>query len=139
MDAAVAIVGAKFGTLQLLEDNSLRIVSHYGHHQPFLDFFASAENVASVCGEAMQRWERVIIQDVETSSLFVGTSSLDVMRKAGVRAVQSTPIVSRTGELLGILTTRWDVPYSPNEHDLWRIDLLARQAADMIEQTTVRR
>ena len=83
----------------------------------------------------MQRWERVIIEDVETSSLFVGTSSLDVMRKAGVRAVQSTPIVSRTGELLGILTTQWDVPYSPNEHDLWRIDLLARQAADMIEQT----
>ena len=133
MDAAVAIVGAKFGTLQLLKDDSLRIVSHYGHQQPFLDFFASAENVASVCGEAMQRWERVIIEDVETSSLFVGTPSLDMMHKAGVRAVQSTPIVSRTGELFGILTTQWDVPYSP-EHDLWRIDLLARQAADTIEQ-----
>jgi PAS domain S-box-containing protein len=131
--SAVVIVGAKFGTLQLLEDDSLRIVSHYGHLQPFLDFFASAENVASVCGEAMQRWERVIITDVETSPLFVGTSSLDVMRKAGVRAVQSTPMISRAGELFGILTTQWDVPYSPNEHDLWRIDLLARQAADMIE------
>ena len=135
MDAAVAIVGAKFGTLQLLEDDSLRIISYYGHKQPFLDFFASAEHVASACGEAMQRWERIIVEDVETSSLFVGTSSLDVMRKAGVRAVQSTPIVSLTGALLGILTTQWDVPYSPNEHDLWRIDLLARQAADMIEQT----
>ena len=134
MYSAVVIVGAQFGTLQLLEDDSLRIVSHYGHQQPFLDFFASAENVASVCGEAMQRWERVIVEDVETSSLFVGTPSLDVMRKAGVRAVQSTPMVSRTGELLGILTTQWDVPYSPDEHDLWRIDLLARQAADMIEQ-----
>ena len=135
MYAAVAIVDANFGTLQLLEDDSLRIVSHYGHKQPFLDFFASAENVASVCGAAMQRWERVIVEDVEISSLFVGTPSLDVMRKAGVRAVQSTPIVSRIGELLGILTTQWDVPYSPNEHDLWRIDLLVRQAADMIEQT----
>jgi PAS domain S-box-containing protein len=132
--SAVAIVGAKFGTLQLLEDDSLQIVSHYGHQQPFLDYFASAENVASVCGEAMQRWERVIIEDVETSSLFAGTPSLDVMRKAGVRSVQSTPMVSHTGELLGILTTQWDVPYSPDEHDLWRIDLLARQAADMIDQ-----
>ena len=135
MDAAVAIVDAKFGTLQLLEDDSLRIVSHYGHQQPFLDFFSSAEDVTSVCVEAMQRWKRVIIEDVETSSLFVGTPSLDVMRKAGVRAVQSTPMVSRAGELLGILTTQWDVPYFPNEHDLWRIGLLARQAADMIEQT----
>ena len=34
----------------------------------------------------MQRWERVIVEDVETSSLFVGTPSLDVMRKADVRA-----------------------------------------------------
>ena len=49
MYSAVAIVDAKFGTLQLLEDDSLRIVSHYGHKQPFLDFFTSAENVASVC------------------------------------------------------------------------------------------
>jgi PAS domain S-box-containing protein len=81
----------------------------------------------------MQRWERVVITDVETSPLFVGTPSLSVIRNAGVRAVQSTPIVSRTGELLGILTTQWDVPYSPDEHDLRRIDLLARQAADMIE------
>jgi hypothetical protein len=54
MYLAVVIVGAKFGTLQLLEDDSLQIVSHYGYQQPFLDFFASAENVASVCGEAMQ-------------------------------------------------------------------------------------
>jgi PAS domain S-box-containing protein len=49
MYSAVVIVGAQLGTLQLLEDDSLRIVSHYGHQQPFLDFFASAENVASVC------------------------------------------------------------------------------------------
>lgn len=44
------------------------------------------------------------------------------------------PMVSRPGELLGILTTQWNVPYSPDDHDLWRIDLLARQAADMLEQ-----
>ena len=134
MDAAVAIVDAKMGTLQLIEDDSLLIVAHYGHQQPFLEFFSSAESRASVCGEAMQRGGRVIIEDVETSSLFVGTPSLDVMCNAGVRAVHSTPIISRAGTLLGVLTTQWDVPYSLSEHDLWRIDLLARQAADMIEQ-----
>ena len=76
----------------------------------------------------------MIVEDIETSSLFAGTPSLDVMAKAGVLAVQSMPMVSRTGELLGILTTQWNVPYSPKEQDLWRIDLLARQAADMLEQ-----
>ena len=68
----------------------------------------------------------MIIEDVETSSLFVGTPSLDVIHEAGVRAGQSTPMLSHTGEMFGILTTQWDVPYSPNEQDLWRIDMLAR-------------
>ena len=35
MYSAIVIVGAQFGTLQLLEDDSLRIVSHYGHQQSF--------------------------------------------------------------------------------------------------------
>jgi len=133
MNAAVAIVGAERGTLQLLEGDSLRIAAHRGHQQLFLEFFASAESRASVCGEATRRGERVVVPDVETSPLFAGTASLAVLREAGVRAVQSTPMLSRTGTLLGILTTQWGTPYLPDEHDLWRIDLLVRQAADLIE------
>ncbi|VVB94351.1 Methyl sulfide methyltransferase-associated sensor [uncultured archaeon] len=133
IDAAVAIMQADRGTLQLLESGSLRIVAHHGHQQPFLEFFASAENQASACGDAMMSKERVIVPDVEKSPLFVGTPSLATLREAGVRAVQSTPMISRTGVLLGILTTQWCIPYSPDEHDLWRIDLLARQVADLIE------
>ena len=135
MDAAVSIMGTEKGTLQLVEGDSLRIVAAHGHKQPFLEFFASAENQASVCGEATRRGERVVVSDVETSSLFIGTPSLSVLREAGVRAVQSTPMMSRSGTLLGILTTQWGVPYTPDEHDLWRIDLLARQAADLIEHS----
>ncbi len=37
--------------------------------------------------------------------------------------------------MLGILTTQWGIPHVPDEHDLWRVDLLARQAADIIEHT----
>ena len=135
MDAAVSIVGAEMGTLQLLEGDSLRIVAAYGHFRPFLEFFASAENLASVCGEATKRGERVVVSDVETSSLFIGTPSLAVLREAGVRAVQSTPVMSRNGALLGILTTQWGIPYTPDERDLWRIDLLVRQASDLIENS----
>ncbi len=135
MDAAVSIVGAEKGTLQLLEGDSLRIVAAHGHQQPFLDFFASAESQASVCGEATRRGERIVVLDVETSSLFIGTPSLAVLREAGVRAAQSTPMMSRNGALLGILTTQWGVPYTPDERDLWRIDLLVRQAADLINHS----
>jgi PAS domain S-box-containing protein len=133
MDAAVAIVGAQKGTLQLVGSDSLHIVAHHGHDRPFLNFFAAAENVASICGEATKRAKRVIVEDVETSPILAGTPSLAVLRNAGVRAVQSTPLVNRKGELLGILTTQWGIPHVPDEHDLWRIDLLARQATEIVE------
>jgi len=134
MDAAVSIMGAERGTLQLVEGDSLRIAAHHGHGKAFLDFFERAEGRASVCGEATRRGERVVVEDVEQSALFAGTDSLPVLREAGVRAVQSTPMISRSGALLGILTTQWGRPHSPDQQDLWRIDLLVRQAADLIEQ-----
>jgi PAS domain S-box-containing protein len=133
MDTAVVVVGAEKGTLQLLEGDALRIVAFHDHQEPFLDFFASAEHQVSACGEAMNYKSRAIIPDVETAPLFAGTPSLEILREAGVRAVQSTPLVSRSGALVGILTTHWSVPYVPDEHDLWRLDLLVRQAADLIE------
>jgi PAS domain S-box-containing protein len=133
MNTAVTIMRADQGTLQLLEGETLRIVAHHGHKDFFLEFFADATDRASVCGEATKRCERVVVEDIECSPWFAGTPSLDVLRKAGVRAVQSTPLLNRKGQLLGILTTQWGVPHVPDKHDLWRIDLLARQAADLIE------
>jgi PAS domain S-box-containing protein len=133
MDAAVSIMGADKGTLQLLEGNTLRIVAAHSHQQPFLDFFASAEQQVSACGMAMKCTSRVVVPDIETSPLFAGTNSLIVLKEAGVRSVQSTPLVSRSGILMGVLTTHWGAPHNPSEHDLWRLDLLARQAADLIE------
>ena len=137
MNTAVVIVEAERGTLQLIEDDSLNLVAHYGHEQPFIEFFSRVTSQASVCGEAMKRSKRVIVEDVEESPLFADTLSLGVLRTAGVRSVQSTPLVNRNGNLLGILTTQWSVPHTPDDHDLWRIDLLAQQATDSIENWRV--
>ncbi len=134
MDAAVVLAKADRGTMHANEGGMLRIVASHGHEQSFLDFFAKAEEVVSACGSAAQMGGRVIVPDVETSPLFTGTTSLSVLRSARVRAVLSTPLVGRRGDLLGILTTQWDVPHEPNREDLWRLDLLARQAAEIIER-----
>ncbi len=136
MKAAVAIMDADLGVLHLVEGDSLRIVAHHGHHQPFLDFFGSTEARESVFAEARKQGERVIAEDVELSPLFAHSPSLAVLRAAGVRAVQSTPLFSRSGRMLGILTTQWRSPHVPGEHDLLHIDLLVRQAADLIESST---
>ncbi len=135
MDTAVSFARAQKGTLQLLEKNSLRIVAHHGHKPPFLDFFASAGNVASPCGDVTRRGERVVVEDINTSPLLAGTPWLAVLDGAGVKSFQCTPLKSRKGELLGILTTQWSAPHVPDTQTLRRIDMLARQASDMIVQT----
>src|SRR5262249_11577300 len=52
--------------------------------------------------------------------------------KAGVRAVQSTPLVSRSGKLIGVLSTHLKHSGRPAEHTLRLLDRLAREAADII-------
>jgi hypothetical protein len=45
--------------------------------------------------------ERVIIEDIATSPLIFGAPTLAVMRDAGARAVQSTPLISRRAKCSG--------------------------------------
>ncbi len=134
LDAAVAIGEAEGGTLQLFEGRLLHIVAHHGHQAAFLNSFAFAGNQATAWGEAVRWGQRVIVGDVENSPLFAYAASRKILREASVRAVQCTPLLTRRGKLLGILTTHWAIPHVPDERDLWRIDLLVRQAADLIEQ-----
>lgn len=133
VDTAVAIMGADRGSLQLVEGDDLKIVTHRGHDHTFIEFFSKKENRLPEYFEVLQREKRVIVPDVEESALFAGTRQLKVLRSCGIRALQAIPLVSRTGELLGILATQWIAPHAPDRHELWLLDLLVRQAADLIE------
>src|SRR5262249_47977944 len=62
---------------------------------------------------------------------------LDACRRSNIRAVQSTPLVSRSGRLLGMLSTHWREPHQPRERALRSLDVLARQAADLIDRIQV--
>src|SRR5690606_12391953 len=55
-------------------------------------------------------------------------------RCAGIRAVQTTPLYSRAGALLGMLSTHWRRPHAPSESEFRALDVLARQAADLTER-----
>jgi two-component system CheB/CheR fusion protein len=133
---AVSITSADMGSVQAMDasSNALKIIACQGFDDVFLDFFNSVHSGQYVCGNAMLRMERIIVEDIETSEFFVGTPALDILRAAGVRAVQSSPLISRTGELLGMLSTHYRRPLRPSDRDLHCIDLLARQAADWLER-----
>ena len=64
----------------------------------------------------------------------VGTSDLETYLQTGIHAAQTTPLISRSGHLLGMISTHWREPHEPPEAKLRLLDLLARQAADFIER-----
>ena len=134
---AIAITHANMGNIQLFDENSgsLKIMAHHGFEQPFLDYWNSVHEGRGTCGTALGRKERVIVQNVVESPIFVGTPALQIQLDAGVRAIQSTPLLSHSGNLLGMLSTHYRTPCRPDELDLQRLDMLARLTADIIERT----
>ena len=72
LDAAIEITGAQMGNIQLLEADVLRITAQRGFERPFLEFFASVHGDQAACGAALQRAERVIVDDVVTSPSLSG-------------------------------------------------------------------
>lgn len=137
LTAAEAITNADMGNVQLRDDatGALQIQAHHGLSEEFLGFFNRVhENEAAVCGTALARRQRFFVEDVDKSPVFAGTPALQVLKREGIRAVQSTPIVRRDGVLIGMLSTHFKTRRPFNEPDLRLLDLLVRQAADLIEK-----
>ena len=141
VDAAIAIAHADFGNVQLLDSKTgdLRMAAQRGFPAWWLDFWSATGKGQGSCGTALERGQRVIVDDVERSRIFAGTAALQIQLRAGVRAVQSTPLVARSGAPLGMFSTHYKTPHRPDERALRLLDLLARQASDMIERDKAER
>ncbi|MDR3629899.1 MAG: PAS domain S-box protein, partial [Desulfocapsaceae bacterium] len=135
VDAAIAITNADFGDIQLLnrEDSSLKIVAQRGFPHWWVEFWDNFPEGYGIHDTAFQIGDHLIIEDIEKSTLFAGTSALDFQLRAGVRALQSTPLRSRSGRLLGIFSTHYKTPHHLDDSSLQLIDLLGRHAADIID------
>ena len=137
VDAATAITGAPRGSLQLVEPRSgmLTIAAHKGFTNQFLQFFAEVREDAPVTAAAAMRLrQRVLVEDVTRSDIFYDQTSIKVLIEAGVRAVQSTPLIGIDGKVFGVLTTHFSEPHKPEDRELRFVDLLARQTADYLNR-----
>src|ERR1043165_2386103 len=133
--ATIEMLGADFGNIQLLHVDTgvLTIVAQRGFKQDFLQFFrevSASDN--SACGRALRAGERMVVEDVELDAPFA--PMLHIIRAAGYRAVLSTPLIGRDGQPLGMISTHLRFVHRPNEAELHRLDLYARQASDFIER-----
>src|SRR5262249_2640031 len=75
---------------------------------------------------------RAVVEDFTSDPAFA--EHCPAAAALGYRAAHSTPLLTRSGELLGVFTTHYREPHRPTERGLWLTDLLARQAGDWIER-----
>lgn len=133
--AALQITGAPMGNLQLVDPASgnLYIAAQYGFRRPFLQFFECVHENEAACGTALKSRGRVIVEDVTQSQIFRGTPALEVLLDAGVRAVQSTPLIAGSGFMAGVISTHWSSPYRPSDRDLFSLDLLVSNLSEWLD------
>ena len=138
LGAAMELMASDAACLQMLaaEDTALRLLAWTNFHPDCVPFWTRvAAGAGSTCSKALSDNQRVVVTDIEACEFMAGTQEQLEYRRAGVRGVQSTPLRSRTGRLLGMLSTHWRTPHTPTEDEFRFFDVLARQAADLIERT----
>ncbi len=133
--AAADISGTDKGNIQIYDPakNTLRIAVHQGLSARLVEHFAEDGWVAS-CAEAAQHLERLVVPDVEQLTDLQGTLGLEIVMEDNIRSIQCTPLLSRSGQLLGMLNNHYRWPGGPTPEALRYIDLLARQAAELLER-----
>ncbi|MFF0223929.1 GAF domain-containing protein [Streptomyces sp. NPDC004629] len=115
---AMALVAADFGYVQVIDpcDGSLVLVTQCGFGPEFLDHFAVVHDDHCVCGRAARQGAQAVVTDVLAAPDMARHEG--IFRAAGVRAVQSTPLVDCVGRLVGMVSTHMSEPGRPSDHDL---------------------
>ena len=138
LEAAMELMKADFASIQLLDEerNALRLLAWKNFHE---DSAASWQWIdadsATTCGRALATGGRIVLDDIETNDGLADDRNLEEYRRSGIRAMQSTPLTSRSGRPLGMISTHWGKSHRPSGHDFNLFDVLARQAADLIERS----
>ncbi|GAA5513942.1 protein-glutamate methylesterase/protein-glutamine glutaminase [Deinococcus carri] len=136
--AAMRLLGADAASIQLLEPGGERMVvlAARNIHPQSQEYWQHVDaSPASPRVPSFRLAGRVLVEDVEASAELAGTRDLEEFRRSGLRAVQSTPLVSRSGRPIGLISTHWRSPRRLHDLDFNLFDVLVRQLADLLERS----
>jgi len=128
LEKLLSLARADRGNVQLADpvSGALRIVAHHGFDEEFLAYFAVVDDDGTACGRAAARNAQIVISDVITDRRF--EPHRRIAAASGFRAVQSTPLVDKSGQLVGVVSTHYPSPYAPSSRDL----RIIRRYADLV-------
>jgi GAF domain-containing protein len=127
---ALSLLHADRGNVQIVDPvtGSLVLVLQTGFSEEFLEYFAVVDDNGSACGRTASQHAQVVIGDVNTDPGFA--PHREIAAASGFQAVQSTPLVDLTGQLVGVLSTHYPRRYVPPAQELG----LMRRLGELIGQ-----
>jgi CheY-like chemotaxis protein len=140
LQRVMTCTNADRGNVQLFRPrvNGLTIALQQGFGQVFLSHFALVADDGSACGRASRALSQVVIEDVHADLAFA--PHLEIARASGFSAVQSTPLVSTSGSLVGMVSTHFAEPHRPSTEELELLVSYGRSygavLSDLVEQVS---
>ena len=138
LHAALEIHGADKGLLSLVTSDGagLNVAASHGFSAGFVRQIQTVAPGEGACGWCHLTRQRVVVEDVDRDPRFERYRS--VAKAGGFRAVHSTPLSTREGKLIGVLSVHFNDRRHPTEREMRLMDLYARNVADLIENAQLR-
>lgn len=135
-NAGMKLMRADAGTVQIFDPQTRDLVLIATHGFPPdspVRFGRVNADSATSCGMALASGKRIFLQ-FDDEKVDDPKGDLRWHVDAGYLSAQSTPLIARSGRPIGMISTHWRKRHQPGERELRYLDLLARQAADLVEQ-----
>ena len=117
LDDVIAFHGAEYGNVQLPIGDELVIVAQRGLPISFLKRFRRVtREFGCACGRAFRSRRTVVIRNVAEDPEF--TAYLKDAESAGFRAVQTTPLFTGDGLLLGMVSNHFSNVHEPTPFEI---------------------
>lgn len=108
-------------------------MAHHELDEPLLKFFSKYHNIQKINEHVIKLKERIIIEDITQCPLFMNNHDIPNISLLSNRTIQFTPLINRSGQLLGILSTQYKTHHHLEEWENSLLDMLARLSLDIIE------
>ncbi len=134
LETLAAFHGVRQGWLSIYQPSTrtMEIVVSLGLSAEALARLRAALLGEGVCGLACRERRRVVVEDTESDPSFAELR--DVAAHEGFRAVHSTPLMSRDGEILGVISVQFPAPRLPDAREQRLADMCAQEAALLVER-----
>ena len=132
---ALILLKTDKGNLQLLNPNTqcLEVVAQIGPTNEVIELVQGTFSGQGVSGTALARRRCVVVDDILSSSI-LDDKQRAIASEAGILAVDSTPLLGRHGEVLGVLTIYFSASWRPSEWEERLISLYTQYSANIVEQ-----